>query len=64
MGLVPPPDHEWYNPIYQAAQDHDLPIMMHNGGAQSARVFPVQYIWNETYAADHSISHPFTICGA
>lgn len=59
-GLVPPPGHEQYKPIYEAAQEYDLPIMMHSGGAQSTKVFPVQYQWNETYAADHALSHPWT----
>jgi len=59
-GLVPPPGHESYEPIYEAAQERDLPIMMHSGGAQSTKVFPVQFMWNETYAADHALSHPWT----
>lgn len=59
-GLVPPPGHQWYDPIYEAAEDNDLTIMMHSAGAKNAKTFPVQYWWNETYAEDHAITHPFS----
>ena len=59
-GLVPPPGHEWYNPIYQAAEDHGLPVAMHSGVGQTPKSFPVQFYWNETFAADHAIGHPFS----
>jgi predicted TIM-barrel fold metal-dependent hydrolase len=59
-GLVPPPGHEWYNPIYQAAEDHDLPVVMHSGVGQTPKSFPIQYYWNETFAADHAVGHPFS----
>lgn len=59
-GLIPPPGHEWYEPIYKAAEDNDLAVMMHTAGAKNARTFPMQYWWNETYAEDHTITHPFS----
>lgn len=58
-GLVPPPGHEWYDPIYQAAEDHDLPVCMHTVANVSNIAFPIQYYWNETTAEDHAIVHPF-----
>jgi len=59
-GLVPPPGHEWYNPIYQAAEDNDLPISMHSSVGQTPMTFPIQFYWNETFAVDHAIGHPFS----
>ena len=59
-GLVPPPGHEWYNPIYEAAEAHDLPVSMHSGVGQTPKSFPIQFYWNETFAADHAIGHPFS----
>lgn len=59
-GLIPPPGHEWYRPIYEAAERNGLAIMMHTAGAKNARTFPMQYWWNETYAEDHAITHPFS----
>lgn len=60
-GLVPPPGHEWYEPIYQAAQDNDLAVSLHTGGGATHFTFPVQYKWNETFAEDHAMSHPFSL---
>lgn len=60
-GLVPPPGHEWYDPIYAAAADHGLPIAMHSNGAMTHRIFPVQYRWNEGWAEDHALLHPFQL---
>jgi uncharacterized protein len=59
-GLVPPPGHRWYDPIYQAAQDNDLPVMFHSGSGATADAFPVVRKWAETYAEDHAVVHPFT----
>jgi len=62
-GLVPPPGHERYDPIYEAATRHDLPVGFHTGGS-SLHAFPMQYWWNETYAEDHTIFHPFSLMWA
>jgi len=59
-GLVPPPGHEWYDPIYRAAQDNDLPVLFHSGSGATADIFPVMRKWAETYAEDHAVVHPFT----
>jgi predicted TIM-barrel fold metal-dependent hydrolase len=57
-GLVPPAGHETYEPIYEAAGDHGLPVCMHTSGA-GMKSFPEQSIWAETYAEDHVTQHPF-----
>lgn len=59
-GLVPPPGHRWYDPLYEAAQDNDLPVMFHSGSGATADIFPVMRKWAETYAEDHAMVHPFT----
>jgi len=59
-GLLPPPGHEWYDPIWQAAEDHDLPIVMHPVNTATMYAFPVQRMWHETYVENHAIVHPFT----
>lgn len=59
-GLVPPPGHRWYDPIYQAAEDNDLPVMLHSGSGATADSFPVVRKWAETYAEDHAVVHPFS----
>jgi len=58
-GLLPPAGHERYDPIYDAAQRHDLPIVMHGTALAMAHYFPTQFQWTETYAENIVISHPF-----
>lgn len=57
-GLVPPAGHSMYDPIYDAAGRHDLPVCMHTSGA-GMKSFPEQSMWAETYAEDHVTQHPF-----
>jgi len=57
-GLVPPAGHRMYDPIYEAAQEHDLPIVMHSGDAGAETVFPIQRNWAETFAEAHAFSFP------
>lgn len=59
-GLVPPAGHRIYDPIYEAADDNDLPVMFHSGSGATADIFPVMRKWAETYAEDHAMVHPFT----
>lgn len=58
-GVLPPLGHDMYDPIYQAAQNHDLPIVMHGGNLATMHSFPTQRRWNEYYAETHLITHPF-----
>lgn len=57
-GLIPPPGHERYYPIYEAAQDHNLPIIMHTVTGCTHLTFPIQHQWTETFALEHAIFHP------
>ncbi len=59
-GLVPPPGHEWYDPIYEAAERYDLPVAMHSGVGQTPKTFGTMFYWNETFAEDHAVGHPFS----
>jgi len=59
-GLVPPPGHRWYDPIYEAAEDNGLPLMFHSASGATADIFPVMRKWTEVYAEDHAMVHPFT----
>jgi predicted TIM-barrel fold metal-dependent hydrolase len=58
-GALPPLGHEMYDPIYQAAEDNDLPVCMHGGNGATFRGFPTQRQWNESYTENHVIVHPF-----
>lgn len=58
-GVLPPLGHEMYDPIYEAAASHDLPIAMHGGNLATMHSFPTQRRWNEYYAETHLITHPF-----
>ncbi len=55
-GLVPPAGHRCYDPIYEAAQDHGLPIVMHSQDLQGALSFPVQRRWAETFVESHAFT--------
>jgi len=59
-GLVPPAGHGRYDPIYEAAEDNDLPVVFHGGAGATMHGFPTQRRWNETYAENHVIVHPFS----
>lgn len=59
-GLNPPPGHEWFHPIYEAASEHDLPIVFHGAAGAMDRAFPLQHEWTETFAESSTIAHPFS----
>lgn len=59
-GLVPPAGHRQYDPIYEAAQSHGLPVAFHGAASATFHGFPGLRRWNETYAEDHALVHPFT----
>jgi predicted TIM-barrel fold metal-dependent hydrolase len=54
----PLPGSRKYDPIYQAAVDHDLPISIHTSTANKG--WPEQFWWSQTYAEDHVYEHPFS----
>lgn len=47
-GLRPPCGYEKYDPIYEAAADQDLPIIMHAGATNYT--FPIQFAYSQTHA--------------
>lgn len=59
-GHVPPLGDRKYDPIYQAAQDRNLPVLFHSAAGGIARGFPMQHRWHEVYVEDKVISHPFS----
>ncbi len=59
-GLVPAAGDRRYDPIYEAAQRHDLPVHYHSNTGAVHRSFPMQHNWSQTYAEEHAIMHPFT----
>lgn len=56
-GLVPPAGHSRYDPIYEAAQRHDLPVLFH-GGTIMYNNFPVVQMWSQTYAEQVAVIWP------
>lgn len=59
-GLNPPAGHRRYDPIYEAAQDHGLPVCYHSGSGGTQKAFPMVRNYSETYAEDHAVVHPFS----
>ena len=57
-GIVPPPGDSKYDPIYEAAERHELPVCMHSG--TGPKNFPDQFWGSETYAEDHTYQHPLS----
>ena len=60
-GLFPPGGHERYDPIYESAERHGLPIVYHGTDAAMQSTFPLQYRWTETFAESHFITHPWKL---
>jgi predicted TIM-barrel fold metal-dependent hydrolase len=56
--IYPLPGSSKYEPIYEAATEHDLPISIHTGTGN--RGWPNQFWWSQTYAEDHVYEHPFS----
>lgn len=56
-GLIPPPGHQRYAPIYEVAERHDLPIAMKTTVGNKS--FGKQYWWSHSFAEDHVIQHAF-----
>lgn len=59
-GLLPPAGHRQYDPIYEAAVDADLPVAFHGAASSTFHSFATMRRWNQTYAEDHALVHPFT----
>lgn len=59
-GYWKPLGNTYYDPIYEAAQDHDLPVLVH-GLQMREGGFPVQANGAQTFAESHTLSLPFAI---
>ena len=49
--------HERYEPIFEAAEQHDLPIVMH-GDSTTQPEFPLGQLKSHTYMEHHTLVHP------
>lgn len=56
-----PPGHRWYDPIYEAAEANDLPILFHGGTFSLGHAFADQHKGSQTFAEGHTVAHPFAI---
>lgn len=59
MGPEYPLGHEMYEPIYEAAEKHDLPITLH-GESSVYPGFPTDGFNFNTFLEYHTLVHPFT----
>lgn len=59
-GLAPLPGHKYYDPIYEAAESHGLPVCLHGSAGQLSEQFAMVNKWVESYAEGHTIAHPLT----
>lgn len=59
-GLLPPAGHRQYDPIYEAAERHGLPVLYHGAASATGHSLHGLRRWNETYAEDHALVHPFS----
>jgi len=58
-GVNPPLGDDIYDPIYEACENADLPLIMHGVGAGTMKSFPVQYDGFSRAISNHTIAHPF-----
>ncbi|MFC6873200.1 amidohydrolase family protein [Halobellus marinus] len=56
-GLLPPPGHRQYEPLYDAAEAHDLPIAMKSTVGNKS--FGQQYWWAQSFPEDFVYQHGF-----
>lgn len=56
-GIYPLLGHEFYYPIYEAAEDAGLPIMLHNASGTQMMSFPEQFRWTNRYLSNHAHTH-------
>ncbi|PSQ03078.1 hypothetical protein BRC92_07900 [Halobacteriales archaeon QS_4_69_31] len=56
-GLLPPPGHRQYAPLYEAAETHDLPVAMKSTVGNKS--FGQQYWWAQSFAEDFVYQHAF-----
>jgi predicted TIM-barrel fold metal-dependent hydrolase len=57
-GVTPPLGREKYFPIYEAAEDNDLPLMFHGAGTSGISTFPTHWQGTKRYIDIHVTAHP------
>ena len=55
-----PVSHEWWDPVYEAAEAAGLPVTYHSSFPAMSHAFPLQHRWHELFAQDKVIAHPFS----
>jgi predicted TIM-barrel fold metal-dependent hydrolase len=55
-----PVSHEWWDPIYAAAEEAGLPVKYHSSFPAMSHAFPLQHRWHELFAQDKVVAHPFS----
>ncbi len=59
-GIDPPPGDRKYDPIYEAAENHGLPVVFHGSIASVGYAWPGIGRNAETTAEAHTVGHPFS----
>jgi predicted TIM-barrel fold metal-dependent hydrolase len=58
-GVFPSLGDQRYWPIYEAAEKHDLPVLIHNAAGDMMFHFPRQYQAFSRFSEVHACAHPF-----
>lgn len=56
-GVHPPLGNEQYWPIYEAAEEAGLPVMLHNASGTQMLSFPLQFHGTNRYLSNHAPTH-------
>jgi predicted TIM-barrel fold metal-dependent hydrolase len=57
-GITPLAGASKYYPIYEAAEDNDLPVMMHNASGNMMMAFPKAFQHLTRFLSAHVVAHP------
>jgi len=57
-GITPLAGAEKYHPVYQAAEDNELPVMMHNASGNMMMAFPKAFQHLTRFLSAHVVAHP------
>lgn len=57
-GLRPPAGHHWHDPIFEAAEKRDLPLVLHSGSTGGTETFPIQRSWARNFTEAHNLLFP------
>lgn len=57
--LTPPLGDRTYDPIYEAAENYGLPLLLHGTGGTFAWDYPTQFRDAHTYSEAHVVANPF-----